>query len=80
MYGHRVLNNFNNISYFITRSWFKDEQSEQSEDEITTIYYEESWITIKSKFDYPDKACRLTTDETYSSDSFSQRLNNVQEI
>ena len=75
MYGHRVLNHFETMSYFITRSWFKNEELELSEDNLTTIYNEESCFTRRSKMDYSEGIGRLTQEEGYSTASFSINLN-----
>ena len=42
MYGHRVLNNFEKMSYFITKSWFQNEQQEPTEDELSLTFEEDS--------------------------------------
>ena len=40
MYGHQVLNQFEQTSYFITKSWFYTEKPDSTDDQ-TTVYHKE---------------------------------------
>ena len=45
MFGHRILNHFEGMSYFITKSWFSTDKPELTEDDVSAIFSEKSAIS-----------------------------------
>ena len=72
MYGHRVLNHFEKMSYFITRSWFHNDLSELSEDELTQIRSEDSGIIWVSEPNTSPKLKRLLANRFYTTGSITR--------
>ena len=79
MYGHRVLNRFEGAWYFISRSWIRHPEFELSEDDLTTIYNEESIITPRSVADSPNRVNKLKKDDIQSFDSFTMCMNSQED-
>ena len=67
MYGHRVLNQFERMSYFITTSWFYKDEADLTEDDINTL----------SHNDYSNIS--TPTNRSYSTERMNMLVSNNQE-
>ena len=71
MYGHRVLNHFEKMSYFIKRSCFHNNLSELSEDDLTTIYTEDSLVSSESDTNVSLKSQKLVARDIFPQNTYT---------
>ena len=67
MYGHRVLNHFEKMSYFITKSWLYKDQQEQPEDDISIDESSDSLLFSNRTIESLEKTDRNITENMQSS-------------
>ena len=59
MYGHRVLNQFERMSYFITTSWFYKDEADLTEDDINTLSHND-YSNISTPINRSDSTERMS--------------------